>query len=82
MMNGMMKMILQQTKKMEKPCIKVHVGVSAPNGDWATIICMVIETETHISRHIGKMQWIMQFIGFDARYRKMGIDQQERNLFG
>jgi len=24
----------------------------------------------------------MPFIGFDARYRKMGIDQQERNLFG
>ena len=40
------------------------------------------ETETHIGRYIGKMQWIMPFIGFDARYRKMGIDQKERNLFG
>ena len=40
------------------------------------------ETETHIGRYIGKMQWIMPFIGFDARYRKMGIDQQEQNLFG
>jgi CopA family copper-resistance protein len=40
------------------------------------------ETETHIGRYIGKMQWLMPFIGFDWRYRKMGIDMQERNLFG
>ena len=40
------------------------------------------ETETHIGRYIGKMQWLMPFIGFDWRYRKMGIDNQERNLFG
>jgi len=40
------------------------------------------ETETHIGRYIGKMQWIMPFIGFDARYGKMCIDQQEQNLFG
>ncbi|MDA6069472.1 multicopper oxidase domain-containing protein [Flavobacterium sp. AC] len=40
------------------------------------------ETETHIGRYIGKMQWFMPFIGFDWRYRKMGIDEQEQNLFG
>jgi FtsP/CotA-like multicopper oxidase with cupredoxin domain len=40
------------------------------------------ETETHIGRYIGKMQWFMPFIGFDWRYRKMGIDEQETNLFG
>ncbi len=40
------------------------------------------ETETHIGRYIGKMQWLMPFIGFDWRYRKMGIDNQEHNLFG
>lgn len=40
------------------------------------------ETETHIGRYIGKMQWLMPFIGFDWRYRKMGIDAKERNLFG
>ena len=40
------------------------------------------ETETHIGRYIGKMQWLMPFIGFDWRYRKMGIDEQEKNLFG
>ncbi|WP_445720168.1 multicopper oxidase domain-containing protein [Flavobacterium sp.] len=40
------------------------------------------ETETHIGRYIGKMQWLMPFIGFDWRYRKLGIDQQEHNLFG
>jgi CopA family copper-resistance protein len=40
------------------------------------------ETETHIGRYIGKMQWLMPFIGFDWRYRKMGMDMQEQNLFG
>ena len=40
------------------------------------------ETETHIGRYIGKMQWLMPFVGFDARYRKLGIDKQEKNLFG
>lgn len=40
------------------------------------------ETETHIGRYIGKMQWLMPFIGFDWRYRKMGIDEKETNLFG
>ena len=39
------------------------------------------ETETHIGRYIGKMQWLMPFIGFDWRYRKMGKDQQEHNIF-
>jgi CopA family copper-resistance protein len=39
------------------------------------------EVETHIGRYIGKMQWIMPFIGFDWRYRKMGIDEHETNLF-
>ncbi|MFC0345802.1 multicopper oxidase domain-containing protein [Epilithonimonas hispanica] len=40
------------------------------------------EVETHLGRYIGKMQWLMPFIGFDWRYRKMGMDQQEKNLFG
>ncbi len=40
------------------------------------------ETETHIGRYIGKMQWLMPFIGFDWRYRKLGIDNQEKNIFG
>jgi len=40
------------------------------------------ETETHVGRYLGKMQWLMPFIGFDWRYRKMGIDEQEKNLFG
>ena len=40
------------------------------------------ETETHIGRYIGKMQWFMPFIGFDWRYRKMGMDEREQNLFG
>lgn len=45
------------------------------------------ETETHIGRYIGKMQWLMPFIGFDWRYRKLEMDemgnvQGEKNLFG
>ena len=40
------------------------------------------ESETHIGRYIGKMQWIMPFIGFDWRYRKMEIGESEKNLFG
>ncbi|WP_229236349.1 multicopper oxidase domain-containing protein [Emticicia sp. TH156] len=39
------------------------------------------ETETHIGRYIGKMQWFMPFIGFDWRYRKFGINEVERNIF-
>jgi FtsP/CotA-like multicopper oxidase with cupredoxin domain len=40
------------------------------------------ETETHIGRYLGKMQWLMPFIGFDWRYRRMGMDVEEKNLFG
>jgi Multicopper oxidase len=40
------------------------------------------ETETHIGRYIGKMQWFMPFIGFDWRYRKLGTEGVEKNLFG
>jgi hypothetical protein len=40
------------------------------------------EVETHFGHYIGKMQWLMPFIGYDWRYRKMGINFQERNIFG
>ncbi len=40
------------------------------------------EVETHLGRYIGKMQWLMPFIGFDWRYRKMGKDEHEKNIFG
>jgi FtsP/CotA-like multicopper oxidase with cupredoxin domain len=39
------------------------------------------ETETHIGRYIGKMQWFMPFIGFDWRYRHLH-EGPEENLFG
>ncbi|HJV20007.1 MAG TPA: multicopper oxidase domain-containing protein [Sediminibacterium sp.] len=39
------------------------------------------ETETHLGRYLGKMQWIMPFIGFDWRYRSIGHDE-EKNIFG
>jgi CopA family copper-resistance protein len=38
------------------------------------------ETETHIGRYLGKMQWLMPFVGFDWRYRKMDGDL-EKNIF-
>lgn len=40
------------------------------------------EVETHLGRYIGKMQWLMPFVGFDWRYRRMGIDEQAKNIFG
>jgi FtsP/CotA-like multicopper oxidase with cupredoxin domain len=40
------------------------------------------ETETHIGRYFGKMQWLMPFIGFDWRNRKSGIHSEEKNIFG
>ena len=40
------------------------------------------ESETHIGRYIGRMQWFMPFIGFDYRYRKMEHGESEKNLFG
>ncbi len=40
------------------------------------------EVETHFGRYIGKMQWLMPFVGFDWRYRKMEMGEHERNLFG
>ncbi len=40
------------------------------------------ETETHIGRYIGKMQWFMPFVGFDWRYRKIHEDAIEKSFFG
>ncbi|MBX9448220.1 MAG: multicopper oxidase domain-containing protein [Taibaiella sp.] len=40
------------------------------------------EVETHLGRYMGKMQWLMPFVGFDWRYRKTGMDEHEQNLFG
>ncbi|WP_245792573.1 multicopper oxidase domain-containing protein [Flavobacterium fryxellicola] len=40
------------------------------------------ESETHIGRYIGRNQWFMPFIGFDARYRKLGYNEVEKNVFG
>lgn len=40
------------------------------------------ETETHIGRYIGKYQWLMPFVGFDWRYRKLKVGEIEKNIFG
>ena len=39
------------------------------------------ETETHIGRYLGKMQWLMPFVGFDWRYRSHDHDHVT-NIFG
>lgn len=38
------------------------------------------ESESHFGRYIGKMQWLMPYMGWDFRYRKGGHD--EKSLFG
>lgn len=40
------------------------------------------ETELHLGRYFGVMQWFMPFIGFDWRYRAIDDAEQEINLFG
>ncbi len=40
------------------------------------------ETETHLGRYIGKMQWLMPFVGFDWRKRTNGIDEKATTNFG
>lgn len=45
------------------------------------------EVETHLGKYIGKMQWLMPFIGFDWRYRTLERNTKdqpigEKNLFG
>lgn len=52
------------------------------NGDWVTTKKHGYEVETHLGRYIGKMQWLMPFIGFDWRYRRMGHNEVEKNMFG
>lgn len=38
------------------------------------------ETESHLGRYVGKMQWLFPYIGWD--FRKRTIDPTERNIFG
>tara|TARA_R110002020_G_scaffold117986_2_gene269737 strand:+ start:12257 stop:14509 length:2253 start_codon:yes stop_codon:yes gene_type:complete len=40
------------------------------------------ESETHIGRYLGKMQWLMPFVGFDWRYRTLEHGETEKNIFG
>jgi len=40
------------------------------------------ESETHVGRYLGRMQWLMPFVGFDWRYRKLGHGEVEQNIFG
>lgn len=43
---------------------------------------MGYETEAHFGRYIGKMQWLMPYVGLDWRYRMMDSGMGEKNLFG
>lgn len=40
------------------------------------------ETEIHLGRYIGVMQWFMPFVGYDWRYRYIAEGEAETNLFG
>jgi FtsP/CotA-like multicopper oxidase with cupredoxin domain len=39
------------------------------------------ESETYFGRYIGKMQWLMPFIGFDYHYNSQE-NENEKNMFG
>jgi len=39
------------------------------------------ESETYFGKYIGKMQWLMPFIGFDYHYNSR-INHNEKNMFG
>jgi hypothetical protein len=39
------------------------------------------ETETHIGRYIGRNQWLMPFIGFDWRYKKIWDQRNRKNIW-
>lgn len=49
-----------------------RIGLNDKNG---------YENETHFGRYFGKNQWLLGYVGWDVRYRKMG-DDHEKNLFG
>ena len=38
------------------------------------------ESESHLGRYLGKMQWLFPYIGWDYRFRK--IDLVEKDIFG
>ncbi len=40
------------------------------------------ETEAHIGRYIGKMQWLFPYVGLDARYRANENLNLDKNIFG
>ncbi len=41
---------------------------------------MGYESESHLGRYIGKMQWLFPYIGWDFRNRS--VDPMEKNIFG
>lgn len=49
-----------------------HLGLKDTNG---------YESETTIGRYIGKMQWLMPYIGFDYHYKK-NDPSADKNIFG
>ncbi len=40
------------------------------------------ETEIHVGRYFGRMQWIYPYVGYDTRYRKQTMGMPDKNLFG
>lgn len=48
-----------------------HLGTNAKMG---------YESETTVGRYIGRMQWLLPYVGFDYHYKKYNPD--EKNIFG
>ena len=49
-----------------------RIGLNADHGN---------ESETYFGRYIGRMQWLMPFVGFDYHYNRMG-NMLDKNMFG
>ncbi|TKC06915.1 multicopper oxidase family protein [Pedobacter frigoris] len=49
-----------------------RLGLKAEHGN---------EVEAYFGRYMGKMQWLMPFVGFDYHYNRMG-NMEEKNMFG
>ncbi|KAF5277835.1 hypothetical protein FQR65_LT15919 [Abscondita terminalis] len=72
------RMILPPNGNTPGRCCRMQDGVSERNGRLGYNDMHGYEVETHVGRYLGKMQWLMPFVGFDWRYRKMGKDEHEK----
>jgi CopA family copper-resistance protein len=50
-----------------------HLGLSPHHG---------YEGELNFGRYLGKMQWLFPYVGFDYHYKKVSVNEIEKNSFG